>query len=112
MKERRITTEAADTGREGRDGGGASVVVVVCGGGGRGGGREGVELCACLASSHRMMQLIRGSQTPQDKSRASAPPDLRPDDGGTRPCACAHGPKKSTPQLINLGAKPLRTPCR
>ena len=31
------------------------------------------------------MQLIRGSQTPLDESRASAPLDKRPDDGGPRP---------------------------
>ena len=38
----------------------------------------------CLSMVASVLQLIRGSQTTRDKSRVSAPPDTRPDDGSPR----------------------------
>ena len=69
----------------------------------RGEGRGGVlvqtvkQRLRICPGTHCVMQQIRGNQTPQNKSRTSAPPDPRPDDSAHGLYLCT-GPKTTANQ--------------
>ena len=68
------------------------------GGGVRGGVGADVVYDTCLCRYERIAHAPNsGGRTPGSKLPASPPPLPRPDGGGQPwPCACAHGPKKTT----------------